>query len=122
MSVTRVLLGHRWEAEGKSPQASRSVTLVQKPTLSSCLKDRRPRLPSDLHKCSPPYPRPHHPHLLPTPLHKHDLKKKFKKTPFKQSYLLLNSSKLFQKQFSNFQSQVGVLLLYITNVTLKTHV
>lgn len=79
MSVTRVLLGQRWEAEGKSPQASKSVSLVQKPTLSSCLRDQRPRLPSDLHKCSPPYSQPHHPHLLPTPLYKHDLKKKFKK-------------------------------------------
>lgn len=68
---------------------------------------------------SPTPPPPPTPHTTPQTWF---LKKFKKKTPFKQSYLLLNSSKLFQKQFSNFQSQVGVLLLYITNVTLKTHV
>lgn len=103
-SPPRAKMGSR----GKIPTASRSVSLVQKPMQRSCLKDRQPRLPSDLHKRSPS--------LLPTPppptLHTTAQTWRFKKkkTPFKQSYSLLNSSKLFQKQFSNFQSQVGVLM------------
>lgn len=54
-SAPRAKMGSR----GKIPTASRSVSLVQKPTRRSCLKDRQPRLPSDLHKRSPS--------LLPTP-------------------------------------------------------